>query len=137
MAFLINRHKEHAKIETTKETGGGARFTKGSTMKHVVSASLVSAIGLVALFVVDLVDIFFFGLLGEQELAAAVGFSGALGFFTMSIGMASVIAVTATLSQLVGKAIIDRFDRYPHRNEVIGRKSTPVEIEFLKEHTGF
>jgi hypothetical protein len=132
MAFLINRHKEHAKIETTKETGGGARFTKGSTMKHVVSASLVSAIGLVALF-----DIFFIGLLGEQELAAAVGFSGALGFFTMSIGMASVIAVTATLSQLVGKAIIDRFDRYPHRNEVIGRKSTPVEIEFLKEHTGF
>ena len=30
------------------------------------------------------------------------------------------------------KRIIDRFDRYPHRNDVLGRKSTPEEIEFLK-----
>lgn len=31
------------------------------------------------------------------------------------------------------KAIIDRFGRYPHRNEVLGRKSTREEIEFLKQ----
>lgn len=30
------------------------------------------------------------------------------------------------------KAIIDRFGRYPHRNAVLGRTSTPEEIEFLK-----
>lgn len=30
------------------------------------------------------------------------------------------------------KKIIDRFGRYPHRNEILGRKSTPEEIEFLK-----
>ena len=30
------------------------------------------------------------------------------------------------------KAIIDRFGRYPHRNAVLGRASTPEEIEFLK-----
>lgn len=35
------------------------------------------------------------------------------------------------------KDIIDRFGRYPHRNEVLGRKSTPEELEFLKEHDGF
>ena len=29
--------------------------------------------------------------------------------------------------------IIDRFGRFPHRNEVLGRESTPEEIEFLKE----
>ncbi|NQZ01478.1 MAG: DUF924 domain-containing protein [Bdellovibrionales bacterium] len=29
------------------------------------------------------------------------------------------------------KAIIDRFGRYPHRNEVLGRESTAEEIEFL------
>ena len=27
---------------------------------------------------------------------------------------------------------IRRFHRYPHRNEILGRKSTPEEIEFLK-----
>ena len=30
------------------------------------------------------------------------------------------------------KAIIDRFGRYPHRNAVLGRASTAVEIAFLK-----
>ena len=31
------------------------------------------------------------------------------------------------------KEIIDRFGRYPHRNEILGRISTAKEIEFLKE----
>lgn len=31
------------------------------------------------------------------------------------------------------KVIIDRFGRYPHRNEVLGRPSTAEEIEFLKQ----
>jgi uncharacterized protein (DUF924 family) len=31
------------------------------------------------------------------------------------------------------KAIIDRFGRYPHRNAVLGRESTPEEIAFLHE----
>ncbi len=30
------------------------------------------------------------------------------------------------------KAIIDRFGRYPHRNQILERTSTPEEIEFLK-----
>ena len=31
------------------------------------------------------------------------------------------------------KAIIDRFGRYPHRNAVLGRESTPEEIKFLQQ----
>ena len=31
------------------------------------------------------------------------------------------------------KVIIERFGRYPHRNEILGRKSTAEEIEFLQE----
>lgn len=30
------------------------------------------------------------------------------------------------------KKIIEQFGRYPHRNEILGRESTPQEIEFLK-----
>jgi len=33
--------------------------------------------------------------------------------------------------------IIDRFGRFPHRNRVLGRDSTPQELEFLKTHPGF
>ncbi len=31
------------------------------------------------------------------------------------------------------KAIIERFGRFPHRNAILGRASTPEEIEFLKQ----
>ncbi len=34
--------------------------------------------------------------------------------------------------ELRHKAIVDRFGRYPHRNEALGRTSTPEEIEFLR-----
>lgn len=35
--------------------------------------------------------------------------------------------------ELRHKAIIDRFGRYPHRNETLGRTSTPEEVEFLAQ----
>ena len=35
--------------------------------------------------------------------------------------------------ELKHKSIIDRFGRYPHRNELLGRQSTPEEVEFLKQ----
>lgn len=31
------------------------------------------------------------------------------------------------------KEIIDRFGRYPHRNKILGRESTPEELEFLSQ----
>lgn len=31
------------------------------------------------------------------------------------------------------KEIIDRFGRYPHRNNIVGRESTAEEVEFLKQ----
>ena len=31
------------------------------------------------------------------------------------------------------KAIIERFGRYPHRNAILGRESTPEELAFLRE----
>lgn len=35
--------------------------------------------------------------------------------------------------ELKHKAIIDRFGRYPHRNRVLGRVSTPEELAFLEQ----
>lgn len=35
-------------------------------------------------------------------------------------------------SELRHKDIIDRFGRYPHRNAILGRTSTPEEMDFLK-----
>lgn len=35
--------------------------------------------------------------------------------------------------ELKHKVIIDRFGRYPHRNKVLGRESTPEELHFLTQ----
>ena len=35
-------------------------------------------------------------------------------------------------SELRHKAIVDSFGRYPHRNAVLGRQSTPEELAFLQ-----
>lgn len=35
--------------------------------------------------------------------------------------------------ELRHKAIVDRFGRYPHRNQVLGRTSSPEELEFLTQ----
>lgn len=35
------------------------------------------------------------------------------------------------------KEVIDRFGRFPHRNEVLGRVSTPEELQFIATHRGF
>ena len=44
--------------------------------------SVTSSIGLMAIFLVDFVDMLFISMLGKEELAAAVGYAGALLFFT-------------------------------------------------------
>lgn len=35
--------------------------------------------------------------------------------------------------ELKHKTIIERFGRYPHRNDLLGRESTPDELEFLRQ----
>ncbi|WP_354625816.1 hypothetical protein [Psychromonas sp. MME2] len=52
------------------------KFVTGNIFQHIVVMSSTNAIGLTALFLVDLADLFFISLLGEIELAAAVGYAG-------------------------------------------------------------
>ncbi|MGK7910733.1 MAG: DUF924 family protein [Synechococcus sp.] len=35
--------------------------------------------------------------------------------------------------ELKHKAVIEQFGRYPHRNDILGRQSTPEELEFLRQ----
>ncbi|ARD22811.1 MATE family efflux transporter [Shewanella japonica] len=79
-----------------------AKFVQGSILKHILVMSSTAAVGISALFVVDLLDIFFLSLLGEVELAAAVGYAGAISFFTTSIGIGLSIALGALVSRAVG-----------------------------------
>ncbi|AMN45697.1 hypothetical protein ACG33_00955 [Steroidobacter denitrificans] len=35
------------------------------------------------------------------------------------------------------REIIERFGRFPHRNAVLGRQSSPEELRFMETHSGF
>jgi len=65
-------------------------FVTGSTMKHVVTMTATGSIGLVAVFIVDALNLFYISLLGQQELAAAIGYAGTLLFFSTSIAHRTV-----------------------------------------------
>ena len=79
-----------------------AKFTQGSTMRHVVEMTVTGSIGLVSIFFVDLLNLFYIAQLGEQELAAAIGYAGTILFFLTSFGIGLSIAGTALVSRALG-----------------------------------
>ena len=79
-----------------------AVFTRGSTMSHVVTMTTTGALGLMSIFLVDVVNLFYISLLGEQELAAAVGYASTIMFFTISISIGFSIASTAITAKAIG-----------------------------------
>ncbi len=89
-----------------------AVFTRGSTLRHVIVMTSASTVGLVAMFTVDLVDMYFLSLLGEQELAAAVGYGGTLLFFLIAVSIGLQIGMGALVSQAEGAHDRERAGRY-------------------------
>jgi hypothetical protein len=67
--------------------GEQAKFVTGSTMRHVVVMTATGSIGLVAVFIVDALNLFYISLLGQLELAAAIGYAGTLLFFSTSVAI--------------------------------------------------
>src|SRR6188474_3107370 len=78
------------------------KFTRGSTMRHVAAMTATGSVGLMAIFVVDFLNLFYIALLGEQELAAAIGYAGTVLFFTVSLCIGVTIAGTALVSRALG-----------------------------------
>ena len=61
------------------------------------------SVGLIAVFAVDLLNLFYISLLGQKELAAAVGYAGTLLFFVVSMSIGLAIAVSALTSRALGR----------------------------------
>ncbi len=103
-----------------------ARFTRGSTMRHITVMSLSNAVGITALFVVDMLDLFFLSLLGEKFLAAAVGYASTVLFVTTSIGIGLSIATGALLSKAIGARERDRACQFLANTVILSGLSTSV-----------
>jgi len=78
------------------------RFVHGSIWRHVAVMSGTGAIGLIAVFVVDLLNLFYLSRLGHQAIAAAAGFAGAVSFLQLSAGIGMSIGTGALVSRAIG-----------------------------------
>lgn len=79
-----------------------ARFTSGSTMRHVAVMTATGATGLMALFLVDAANLLYISMLGVTEMAAAIGYAGTVQFFMVSVSIGLSIAATALVSRAIG-----------------------------------
>jgi Na+-driven multidrug efflux pump len=75
-----------------------AKFLTSAPMRHVAVMSATASIGLMAMFVVDFVDMIFISMLGNAALAAAIGYAGSILFFTTSFGIGIAIAAGALVA---------------------------------------
>lgn len=89
-----------------------AKFLSGDLMRHVVTMSAAGSVGLMAFFLVDLADLYFISLLGEAELAAAVGYASAILFFTTAISIGLAISMGALVARSLGAGDRERAREY-------------------------
>ena len=95
------------------------RFVTGSLLRHITTMAGTGAIGLVAIFAVDLINLLYISRLGESAIAAAVGFSGVVGFFHLSLFIGMLIGIAAVVSRLIGARRIEEAHRIATSSLVI------------------
>lgn len=88
---------------TAQPNRRAAKFLTGSTMSHILTMTLASSIGLLAIFSVDFIDLFFLSQLEDKTIQAALGFTGTIVFTTVSFGIGLSIACAATIARAVGE----------------------------------
>lgn len=71
-------------------------------MRHVAVMTFTGAIGLMALFLVDLIDLYFLSLLNQTEVTAAIGYAGTIVFTNLSIAIGTGIAAAALVARNLG-----------------------------------
>lgn len=89
-----------------------ATYTEGSVFGHISNLAIISAIGMFAIMIVDLVDMYFISILGIPSLAAAVGFAGLGLFLGASITIGISIAVSTVVAQALGEENEPRAQRF-------------------------
>ncbi len=102
------------------QSGNDAVFLNGSLMRHVTRMSLTTSIGLMAIFAVDFVDMIFISMLGNDALAAAVGYAGTLLLFTNAINIGLSISAGALVARELGAGRPEQARHYASSVAVLG-----------------
>lgn len=79
-----------------------ARFLTGPLWRHITIMSATGAIGLMAIFASNFVDMYFLSLLSASH-TAAVGFSSTILFFATSVSIGLGIGASASVARALGR----------------------------------
>jgi putative MATE family efflux protein len=79
-----------------------APFTQGSTLHHVLRMTAAGSVGLMAIFCVDFLSLFYVARLHDPHLTAAVGYATQVLFFLISVNIGLAIAIGALVAQALG-----------------------------------
>ena len=74
-------------------------------MGHVATMTFTAALGLMAMFMVDLLDLYFLSRLNDTAVTAGNGFAGAIAFANLSMSIGTGIAAAALVAATSGRAI--------------------------------
>ena len=92
-------------------TAKRARFTTGSTMRHVIVMTTTGMLGMTFMFLVDLVTLFWVSQLEVEMFMAAISFAWAVQFFTIAFAVAFMIAASALVARSMGQENWDQAGR--------------------------
>ena len=90
----------------------GAVFTQGSTMRHVIIMTSTAAIGMMALFFVDIITLFYISQLNDPAQTAAVGRAGYVIGFLIAISVGMMIGASVLIARSIGQGREDDARRY-------------------------
>ncbi len=82
--------------------GEPGRFTQGSPLRHVLVMTATGSVGLISIFAVDLLSLFYVARLHNPNLTAAVGYATQALFFFISFNIGLSIAIGALVSRALG-----------------------------------
>jgi putative MATE family efflux protein len=98
-------------MQQRSEKSAGPVFLSGSVMRHVLVMTSTGAIGLVSIFLAELIDVLFLSMLGDTEIVAAVGYSGPIVFLTVAAAIGLSIATVSLVAPAIGARDIARARR--------------------------
>jgi putative MATE family efflux protein len=79
-----------------------AVFVSGSLMRHVAVMTGTASVGLMAIFVVDLLSLLYVSWLGRPEATAGIGFATIVLYLMVSINLGLMIAISALTARSLG-----------------------------------
>ncbi len=95
------------------------KFITGSLLRHILVMTGTGAVGLMAIFIGDLANIFFLSRSSDEAVVAAVGYASTILFFSTAIGIGLAIATTSLVAPALGARLRERARRLSANGHVL------------------